>query len=76
MLNEIMNLATIMRDNPNEVDKLLKEDPQLKKPETLSSFKERVEKVQDPIHPTEVFQYIMGKCRCYCIHYSKTCHDN
>ena len=63
MLNEIMKLATLMRDNPKEVKNLLKDDPQLKKPETLKSFQKKVEKVQEPIHPTEVFQYIMGECR-------------
>ena len=65
MIMEIMNLATFMKTNPKEVIKLLVGDPKLEKPETLESFKEKVYNVQDPIHPTEVFQYIMGKLNCF-----------
>ena len=61
MILEIMNLATLMKRNPKEVTTLLKDDFELKKAETLESFKKQVDNVQDPIHPTEVFQYIMGK---------------
>ena len=61
MIKEIMNLATLMRDDPKEVTKLLKEDEGLKKPETLKSFKDKVDEVKDPIHPNDVFQYIIGK---------------
>ena len=64
MIMEIMNLATLMKRNPKEVTKLLEDDQELKKQETLASFKEKVENVQEPIHPTEVFQYIMGKQNC------------
>jgi len=61
MIMEIMNLATLMKTNPKEVTNVLKDDPKLEKQETLESFKEKVDNVQERIHPTEVFQYIMGK---------------
>ena len=65
MIDEIMKLATIMRDNPEKLTEILKIDTGLETPETLKSLQEMVEKVQDPIHPTEVFQYIMGKFDYY-----------
>ena len=53
MLGHIMNLATIMRDNPEEI---LVSD--------LANSGLLV-KIQDlgykPIHPTDAFQYIVGK---------------
>ena len=61
MIKEIMNLATLMKDSPKEVTKLLEEDEELEEPETLKSFKDKVDEVKDPIHPTDVFQYIIGK---------------
>jgi hypothetical protein len=49
MLGHIMNLATIMRDNP---EKIINPD---------QNIIDEIENHPNPIHPTEAFQYIVGK---------------
>ena len=50
MLGHIMNLATIMKENPEEIY-----------PENIFNLLERIENHPNPIHPTDAFQYIVGE---------------
>ena len=45
-----MNLATIMKENPEEIY-----------PENIFNLLERIENHPNPIHPTDAFQYIVGE---------------
>ena len=61
MLDQTMSLATQMRDSPRDITRLLQQDMYLDKQETLQSFRSLAESVKNPIHPTDAFDYIMGK---------------
>ena len=56
MLGHIMNYATIMTKNPKEA-----KDPLLTNPKLLNKISGRRALGYTPIHPTEAFQYIVGK---------------
>ncbi len=60
MIHDIMNLATQMRDIPHKIKSILEVDLDLQMATTLQSLKELTDSVQDPVHPTEAFNYIMG----------------
>ena len=54
MLGHIMNLATIMKENPNYIKEVIKTNDWSEMYPVISSH-------PNPIHPTEVFDYIVGK---------------
>ena len=56
MLGHIMNYATIMTKNPKEAKDSLSTNPEL-----LKKISGREDLGYTPIHPTEAFQYIVGK---------------
>ena len=64
MLGHIMNLATIMTENPSYIKEVIKKNEWSEIFPLISSH-------PNPIHPTEVFDYIVGKfnfpiCTLYC----------
>ena len=54
MLGHIMNLATIMTENPSYIKEVIKTNEWSEISPLISSH-------PNPIHPTEVFDYIVGK---------------
>ena len=54
MLGHIMNLATIMTENPSNIKEVIKTNEWSEISPLISSH-------PNPIHPTEVFDYIVGK---------------
>ena len=54
MLGHIMNLATVMKENPSYIKEVIKTNDWSEMYPIISSH-------TNPIHPTEVFDYIVGK---------------
>ena len=62
MLDHIMKIATIMHDQPDHIHFLLQIDKKLEKILSRQMLQERINtKVPNPVHPTDVFQFIAGK---------------
>ena len=61
MLDHIMKTATIMRDQPFHILHLLSNDQKLENSETRNVLKVMISDVLEPVHPTDVFQFIVGK---------------
>ena len=61
MLDHIMKIATLMRDQPEDILTLISEDGKLEKFETRENLKQMINHMLEPVHPTEVFQFIVGK---------------
>jgi len=61
MLGHIMDLSTLMTKKPSKIIEIL-DNFQLDGPEVGKKFQSLIEREKlSPIHPTEVFQYIVGK---------------
>ena len=61
----LINLATLLKNNPEAIWKILdrsKEDDNIlsKEHDSLNKFADLIDKVKNPIHPTEVFDMIVG----------------
>ena len=61
----LINLATLLRNNPEAIWKILdrsKEDGGIfsEEHDSLNKFADLIDKVTNPIHPTEVFDMIVG----------------
>ena len=61
----LINLATLLKNNPEDIWKILdrsKEDDCIlsKEHDSLNKFADLIDKVKNPIHPTEVFDMIVG----------------
>ena len=61
MLGQVMDLSTLMTEKPGKITKILRKF-ELDGPEVGKKFQFLIEfEKLSPIHPTEVFQYIVGK---------------
>ena len=63
MLQDVMNMATILRDSPKEVFKVIAKNDRetlLAKPAARQKMAELIKEVKHPIHPTEVFDMMAG----------------
>ena len=59
LLDHIMNLTTVMVRNPEHIISLLEK---IDSPDVHSFTKSLLDNIgSDPIHPTDAFQYIVGK---------------
>ena len=61
----LINLATLLKNNPEAIWKILhrsKEDDNIlsKEHDSLNKFADLIDTVKNPIHPTEVFDMIVG----------------
>ena len=56
MLGHIMDISTLMTEKPSKITELLESDEVGKKIQSLIE-----QEKLSPIHPTEAFQYIVGK---------------
>ena len=63
MLGHIMDLSTLMTEKPSKISEILRHFQfQLDGPEVGRKFQSLIELENlSPIHPTEAFQYIVGK---------------
>ena len=63
MLEHIMDLSTLMTKKPGKITQILRKGGfQLDAPEVGKKFQSLIELEKlSPIHPTEAFQYIVGK---------------
>ena len=60
-LGHIMDLSTLMKEKPGKITEILR-NFQLDAPEVGKHFQSLIELEKfSPIHPTEAFQYIVGK---------------
>ena len=69
-LQDIMLILTIMVRNPKEIAQLVKENANFELPNSRQAIHALMEKVEDPIHPTSVFNYIVGKSKKLCSRFS------
>ena len=65
IIDDIMKMATLMKNHPKEVEKIVSEDLSLSNVETLDKLKEcfnkRFTEIREKdLHPTDVFDYIAG----------------
>ena len=61
MLEHIMDLSTLMTKKPSKITEILRNFP-LDDPDVGKKFQSLIELEKlSPIHPTEAFQYIVGK---------------
>ena len=61
MLGHIMDLSTLMTKKPGKITQILR-NFQLDAPDVGKKFQSLIELEKlSPIHPTEAFQYIVGK---------------
>ena len=63
MLQDLMNMATILKDSPNKLFKVIVTNDRetlLAKPAARQKMAELITEVKHPIHPTEVFDMIAG----------------
>ena len=61
MLGHVMDLSTLMMEKPSKITEILS-NFELDDPEVGRQFQSLIEHENlSPIHPTEAFQYIVGK---------------
>ena len=62
ILQDLMNMATTLRDHPQKILKILKNEHKnlFAKPETRQRMAQLINEVSNPIHPTEVFDMLAG----------------
>ena len=63
LLQDTFLILSFMIRNPLEITELIKKNPSFKLPSSREAIRALMDKVTDPIHPTEVFDYIVGKCQ-------------
>ena len=63
LIQDTFLILTLMIRNPLEITELIKENPNFQLPSSREAIRALMDKVTNPIHPTEVFDYIVGKCR-------------
>lgn len=61
ILQHIMLLFSAMREDPQKVTDFVKGDPKLEQSETRNQLRSILDSVKIVIHPTEVFNFIVGK---------------
>lgn len=61
ILQHIMLLFSAMREDPQKVTNLVKDDPTLEDMKTRNELKAILQSVKNVIHPTDVFDFIVGK---------------
>ena len=64
IVKDIMNMATLLIENPEKIRdlciKILEENPDEYDPNVLKKIAELLKGVKSPVHPTEVFDMIVG----------------
>ena len=61
LLHHIMLLVTVMKQQPAKITSLVKNDPMLETENSRQMIQDLMAKVDEAVHPTEVFNYIVGK---------------
>lgn len=61
LLQHTMQAYSAMMENPQQISDLLKEDIRIEKSETRDKLRHICKHVIHEIHPTEVFDFIVGK---------------
>ena len=63
IISAIMKLATMMRDNPDQVNRIVSQDLSLSKARTLRKLKRYIDQCPENnvLHPADVFDYIAGE---------------
>ena len=60
ILQDVMRLATILWQNPTSLKYLTENEDALKDPETVGRLVRDLHDITDPLHPTEVYDMIVG----------------
>ena len=61
LIQDIFLICTLMMRNPKEITQLIKDNPKFELPSSRLAIRALMDEVTNPVHPTDVFDYIVGK---------------
>ena len=61
LLQHVMLLVSVIKQQPAKITSLINNDPMLETETSRQTIQDLMAKVDKAVHPTEVFNYIVGK---------------